>query len=726
MRVRVIYWALMGLLFTSTAHAADRDGDLLEDDEELRLGTDPDVADTDGGGRLDGHEVYYDGTDPLDFEDDLEDSDGDDLSDQYESDLGTDPDNPDSDEDGLDDGVEVMFYESDPQHPDTDGDRLEDGAEVHEHGTDLLLEDTDGDGLDDCLELFDTHTEPITGDSDGDGVLDADELADSTDPIGTTSWCDSAPVIATDAIEVTCVADETYAVVVTASDDHSYVTSIYAHPALPDGEPYSSVAVLDKETEARLAREYRFSGDVTLPGTTCDDLVVIRFTAVNARGNTSRSAWWSGDPPPSPCSAPRFDGTETLQHISQVILDVGDAYYSSLTALGDTDGDGITELAATDGETTLVLTDLPAVVGGRDMATSFATHTVSGQSCATVGAVADPSGTVQLLTGDWCALDFEGQVDVRDPVSGAIQGSYTGASGGGLDMFGQSLPTLNQPGLDVLSSDFIGGDGVADLVVGVPRYNDWSGTVVLFAGPLSGGTLGSADVTLDSGTDGGYSELGNNVGSGGDLNGDGIDDLILSRTFFTNSYRPADVLVLDGPIPTGSYSARDLAMGRVYVDQSISYTATQPGGDLDNDGYGDLLVSDHAYADTDDRVAVFLGPIASDMELDSAAMSVRGDGLGFEPSFRVGDLDGDRIPDLVVGNPASSGAGGAYSGEVGILYGPIPSGVVGLSSFDALLEGNSAYGYAGQGVVVVGDIAGTGEAHLLVTVDGDLWMPLVP
>lgn len=713
-------------LIASAAVADDRDGDLLDDADELALGTDPDNPDTDGGGRPDGYEVHFDDTDPLDDTDDTDDVDGDGLVDAYEVAIGTSPTTADTDGDGLSDGEEVLVHGSDPLATDTDGDQLSDGEEVLDHHSDPTATDSDGDGLGDCFEVYDYLTAPAMGDSDGDGTPDSQEIADATDPIGTTSWCDTAPVIATDAIEVSCTADGTYAVTVTATDDHSYVTSIYAHPAFPFEAPYDSVAVLNKDTETRLAAEYRFSGTVSLPGATCDDLVVVRFTAVNARGNSSRSAWWSDDPPPSPCSGDRFEGTETLDGSAQSITDVGDAYFSSLTSLGDADGDGVTAMAASDGETTMVLSHLPALPGGAVTGTSVSELTLTGQTCATVGAMADTGGGTYLLTGDWCAGDFEGSLDVRDAATGGVLATYTGASGGGMDMFGLALPELTDPGTGPLTSDLMGGDGLADLVVGAPRLNDWDGAVFLFAAPLSGGTADSADTVLDSGTDGGYSELGTSVTSGGDLNGDGFDDLVIGRTFFTNSYRPADVLVLDGPIPPGSYSARDLSVGRVYVDQSISFTSARPGGDLDNDGYGDLLVSDHAFADTDDRVAVFMGPIANDMELDAAATAIRGDGIGFGPSYRAGDLDGDRIPDLVVGVPEASTSGGTAAGEVGILYGPIPSGSVAMSAMDARLHGGHAYGYAGQGVVLVGDIVGDGGAYLLLTVDDGLALPLVP
>ncbi len=65
------------------------------------------------------------------------DSDGDGLSDEEEARLGTDPNNPDTDGDGLLDGEEVYEYETDPTKADTDGGGIPDGVEVR-NGADPL------------------------------------------------------------------------------------------------------------------------------------------------------------------------------------------------------------------------------------------------------------------------------------------------------------------------------------------------------------------------------------------------------------------------------------------------------------------------------------------------------------------------------------------------------------------------------------------------------------
>ncbi len=67
------------------------------------------------------------------------DSDDDGLTDDDEIRLGTDPDDPDSDDDGLTDGEEVELG-TNPLDPDTDGDGVSDGDEVF-LGTDPLVPD---------------------------------------------------------------------------------------------------------------------------------------------------------------------------------------------------------------------------------------------------------------------------------------------------------------------------------------------------------------------------------------------------------------------------------------------------------------------------------------------------------------------------------------------------------------------------------------------------------
>jgi outer membrane protein OmpA-like peptidoglycan-associated protein len=174
-------WATVGLGLTISLNKsnADDDKDGLTNDEEEKLGTDPNNPDTDGDGLSDGDEVKTYHTDPL-----KADTDGDGLKDGDEvMKYKTDPLKVDTDGDGLNDGDEVLKYHTDPLNPDTDGDGLNDGNEVTMYKTDPLLKDTDGDGLTDGDEVLKYKTNPLNRDTDGGTVDDGTEVRRGTDPL---------------------------------------------------------------------------------------------------------------------------------------------------------------------------------------------------------------------------------------------------------------------------------------------------------------------------------------------------------------------------------------------------------------------------------------------------------------------------------------------------------------------------------------------------------------
>ncbi|WGZ95557.1 MAG: hypothetical protein QJT81_06100 [Candidatus Thiothrix putei] len=213
---------------TVTVKAAvdgDSDSDGLTDSQEAILGTDPNLADTDGDGKPDGEEVGSDINNPIDTDgdgkidalesstldsdndgvvDELDaddttggnDSDNDGLTNAQEKALGTNPLKDDTDADGRKDGDEVG---ADPAHPiDTDGDGKIDALEsaILDSDNDGVMDeldaddttggnDSDGDDLSNAQEKA-LGTNPLSDDTDGDGKLDAVEVgADIATPTDT-------------------------------------------------------------------------------------------------------------------------------------------------------------------------------------------------------------------------------------------------------------------------------------------------------------------------------------------------------------------------------------------------------------------------------------------------------------------------------------------------------------------------------------------------------------
>jgi hypothetical protein len=149
----------------------DSDQDLLTDNDEIALGTDPFDPDSDNDLTLDGIEAGL--CDPLKF-----DTDGDGLKDSVERAQGTKCDQADSDHDGLADHDELG-----PTVADQDGDGLIDGVEERVYHSFSGVNDTDNDGLDDGVEVNVRLTDPVSADTDCDGVKDGQEVSNGTDPL---------------------------------------------------------------------------------------------------------------------------------------------------------------------------------------------------------------------------------------------------------------------------------------------------------------------------------------------------------------------------------------------------------------------------------------------------------------------------------------------------------------------------------------------------------------
>ncbi|HUU78027.1 MAG TPA: hypothetical protein VMX55_06740 [candidate division Zixibacteria bacterium] len=114
---------------------------------------------------------------------------------------GTDPDDDDTDGDGISDGKEILTYKTDPNDPDSDDDKILDGEEiiagVDGYITQVLNNDTDNDGLLDGDEVWGIYynesinrnatgyifTNPLDSDTDNDILLDGTEyFGYGTDP----------------------------------------------------------------------------------------------------------------------------------------------------------------------------------------------------------------------------------------------------------------------------------------------------------------------------------------------------------------------------------------------------------------------------------------------------------------------------------------------------------------------------------------------------------------
>ncbi|MEE9444605.1 MAG: OmpA family protein [Cocleimonas sp.] len=182
----------------------DDDADGIETINEILLGINPLLADSDSDGISDLQEIGDLLDKPLDTDKDgiidaldteeILDHDGDGLTDLIEKELHSDPKNVDSDDDGINDNEELGDNVEKPLDtdgdgiinildPDDDNDNLDTRFES-EIGTNPLSTDTDGDGLDDAKEVAGGSINDLQ-DTDKDGKIDAVDSDDDNDGIAT-------------------------------------------------------------------------------------------------------------------------------------------------------------------------------------------------------------------------------------------------------------------------------------------------------------------------------------------------------------------------------------------------------------------------------------------------------------------------------------------------------------------------------------------------------------
>jgi hypothetical protein len=140
-------------------------------------------------------------------------------------------------------------------------------------------------------------------------------------------------------------------------------------------------------------------------------------------------------------------------------------------------------------------------------------------------------------------------------------------------------------------------------------------------------------------------------------------------------------------------------------------------GDVDSDGYDDILVTAYGHGGSAGVAYVVLGGSFTDIGLGSAYRTLTGsagDSAGYSNAIAgVGDMTGDGIPDLVVGAEYSD-LRGSNSGVAYFVAGG-STGTATLASAGTQIYGGTAYDHLGGSVAAAGDVSGDGQPDMLVT-----------
>jgi hypothetical protein len=256
-------------------------------------------------------------------------------------------------------------------------------------------------------------------------------------------------------------------------------------------------------------------------------------------------------------------------------------------------------------------------------------------------------------------------------------------------------------GISVATAGDVNGDGYSDVIIGAHGNADNAGKAYLYLGGPSGlSTTYSWTAAGEAASD----NFGYSVATAGDVSGDGYSDVIVGAYGNAGNMGKA-YLYLGGPSGLSTASSWTAA-GEAALDDFGYSVAT--AGDVNGDGYSDVIIGAHGNADNAGKAYLYLGG-PSGLSTASSWTTVgeaSGDDFGYSVAT-AGDVNGDGYSDVIVGAPYNSGnTGKAY------LYLGGPSGLSTASSWTTV--GEASGDDFGGSAATAGDVNGDGYSDVIV------------
>ncbi len=414
-----------------------------------------------------------------------------------------------------------------------------------------------------------------------------------------------------------------------------------------------------------------------------EDLLLFTVTHSTNRGRIYFFYGGAGETP--------INGNINAANADLIYTGVNDNDILFFPYIGDVNGDGYTDIVAAamgyDGNRGRLYVFLGP---------NFESETTDGADIVITGESANDLLGLPMRVGD---LNGDGIADI----AASAQGYNAGGNTGRVYVFygSSSLGSRGAADADVIitgenAGDIFGvgrmadldGDGIWDLICAATRYDANRGRVYIFSGSaLASGTADSAGIIIsgEAGTDGMFG----NPTATGDVNGDGIDDLLVTAVLYDSERGRSYGFFGGSSLASKEAGAADFIFTGENQDDSLLFARI---GDVNGDGVDDILGNATGYPNLNSQgriYAFFGGASIASAGAGSADVIVTGENNQDRLAlFDILDVNGDGIFDI---SGVSQGYNaGANTGRGYLFYGGSGLASVGAAAANVIIDGENA------------------------------------